>query len=645
MESSSSCLVSLTFTDLDTKKRRLEEIRAALKSEFFGIDRCIDAIIDSIQTWYLLPQVLTRPPIVGLWGMTGVGKTALVRSLVAHLGFTNRFLEVQMDGFSGSITNEVKTISGLLSSSGIDEGQQGIVLLDEFQRFRTVSDKGDDIKLERYPDVWMLLSDGRFPSDHKRLEQIIEYMDIVEYWDDESMYNTELERVKGDQPKPDYASKVSYRRKFALMRHEAREVKQMLRRPESVREIMTWDKIKVRGLIEERLKTQANQPYDYSKCLVFVSGNLDEAFRMSGNVEDCDTSADVFHQHTLKIGVPEIKVALSARFRPEQIARLGNNHVIYPSLSESAYMSLIKRTCNEYVRQAEVACGVRFIIDERVYREVYDNSVYPTQGTRPVFTSIHKLFGSPLSDGVLWALEIGTNNLTIDLDIPSSSLVFSGLGKQKNVKVDLEIRARRKSRSRDFNALVAVHEAGHAIVYGVLFKEAPVEVAINVASFKGGYNLYRDIFLSKQEVLNRIATSMGGIVAEELLFGQELRSTGCGSDVTKATTLASSYVRRYAMDGVEGTVARTMDNSFLEDVERTDPAVETIVKDQRSRAQSILTEYRQLLVDLSHKLLECPKLDSAALVAFVGNRIPGIKVPEEQDVTGDYAVRLDRARS
>ncbi len=636
--------ITLSFTDLDTKKRHLETIRTALKTEFFGIDRCIDSIIDSIQTWYLLPQVLTRPPIVGLWGMTGVGKTALVRSLVSHLGFGDRFLEVQMDGFSSSTSSEIKTISGLLARSGIQEKQQGIVLLDEFQRFRTVSDKGEDIKLERYPDVWMLLSDGRFPTDNQRLEQIVEYMDMEEYWEDNRTYDDAVELAKGsDQTDKQYLSKVKYKRRFNLIRHEAASIKHMLRRSESVKEIMGWDKNEVRALIEKHIKTSASDPFDYSKCLVFVSGNLDEAYKMADSVEDCDTSADVFHAYTLKIGVPEIKLALGVRFRPEQIARLGNNHVIYPSLSEAAYMSLIRRTCGDYMKETEKVCGIRFEVAESVYREIYENSVYPTQGTRPVFTSIHKLFGSPLSDAVLWALEIKTTDLSVALDIPASSLLFSSGNRKKRVKVDLDIRSRRKSRSADFNALVAVHEAGHAIVYAVLFKEAPVEVAINVASFKGGYNLYQDTFLCKQELLNRIATGMGGIIAEELVFGPELRSTGCGSDIAKATTMAAQYVRRYAMDGVQGLVASSPDSLCLEDVKRTDPAVETVIKEQREHAQTVLTEHRSLLLSLADELIRNQKMTSAAFVAFVGESIHGLRVSEERDVGVDYAARLSLA--
>ena len=75
-----------------------------LKSELFGLDVLIDRVIDSVRAWYLLPELIERPVIVCLWGLTGTGKTQLVRRLVQLLGFYDRFVEVQMDGFSWATT-------------------------------------------------------------------------------------------------------------------------------------------------------------------------------------------------------------------------------------------------------------------------------------------------------------------------------------------------------------------------------------------------------------------------------------------------------------------------------------------------------------------------------------------------------------
>jgi len=115
------------------KQRRaeLEVVKQELKTEFFGLDAIIDRIIDSVATWYLLPQAISYPVIINLWGLTGVGKTQLVRSLVKKLKYQDRFVEVQIDGFSIGSGFYQDSICSILQSSGIGEGETGILLLDE----------------------------------------------------------------------------------------------------------------------------------------------------------------------------------------------------------------------------------------------------------------------------------------------------------------------------------------------------------------------------------------------------------------------------------------------------------------------------------------------------------------------------------
>ena len=91
---------------------RLRQIAVELKAELFGIDEVIDRVIDAVRAWYVLPDIITRPVIVNLWGLTGTGKTQLTRSLAKKLGFYDRLIEVQMDGFSNGGGN---TISAMLS--------------------------------------------------------------------------------------------------------------------------------------------------------------------------------------------------------------------------------------------------------------------------------------------------------------------------------------------------------------------------------------------------------------------------------------------------------------------------------------------------------------------------------------------------
>ena len=67
--------------EFNSKKEVLENARMILKKEFIGIDKPIDAVIDNINSWFMLSNIQERPFIINLWGLTGVGKTSLITSL------------------------------------------------------------------------------------------------------------------------------------------------------------------------------------------------------------------------------------------------------------------------------------------------------------------------------------------------------------------------------------------------------------------------------------------------------------------------------------------------------------------------------------------------------------------------------------
>src|SRR6185369_10434758 len=108
-----------------------------------------------------------------------------------------RFIEVQMDGFShGSGYRTAGSVSGMLAESGIEEGEPGILVLDEFQRFRTVDGKGTDIKVERYQDVWALLSDGRLAPSLSFLGEIESTLAWSQYGEDERSDEEKAKKAK-----------------------------------------------------------------------------------------------------------------------------------------------------------------------------------------------------------------------------------------------------------------------------------------------------------------------------------------------------------------------------------------------------------------------------------------------------------------
>lgn len=620
---------------LDEKKRKLERIRAELKEDFFGIDQCIDAIIDSIKTWYLLPQIITRPLIVNLWGLTGVGKTALIRRLVAKLGMTDKYVEIEMDGKNRRGADAVYTVAEVLKKSSVEQGEPGIILLDEMQRFRTVDDANHEVGVERFADVWTLLSDGKFAPDYSGLKTLIEYFLIREYHSDGNNSFDDIADLFGE-PK----QTTSKPRKFNMWLEEAKHLKAAAKLKEPLRDIMTWDEDRIAKVVAQIIESkEVSKELDYTKCLIFIAGNLDEAYWMSEDSEDADADADVFRRLTSKIGIIEIKEALKKRFKPEQIARFGNNHVIYPALGKEAYQKLIRRTCQTYAAGAEATSGIKFNITESVYNEIYDNSVYPAQGTRPVFTSIHSLFGSPLSEAILWALENDHTQVNVELNGKKSVMIFSTGGQTKEVPVVLDLRKIKNSRTEDFSALVAVHEAGHALVYALRTGFAPAEIVANAVSFKGGYVFHEASQFSKGELLERIEIAVGGIAAETLVFGDHNRSAGCEGDLTTATLIASRYIRRLGMSSHSSLIKVSPEGLFNEDITKTNESVERMVNSALTDVKFLLGDNKQFLIDLSKKLMEVKRMTPVEFVEF-SKPYADIKLNDERDTSVAYAKML-----
>jgi len=619
------------------RSAHLALVAAELKTELFGIDEIIDRVIESIRAWYVLPHIIRRPVIVCLWGLTGTGKTQLTRSLAQKLGFYDRFVEVQMDGFSnGSSWRSADSISAMLRESGVVEGEPGMLVLDEFQRFRTINDKGDDLPVKRYQDVWQLLSDGRLPPSLSFLQELEASLAY-------SLYSQEREGEEEAKPAADGTPPKKLR--FALSPYQAQEFKECLKLKEPLQEIMTWTPQQLQERMLAFKASSESWETDYSRLLIIVSGNLDEMYEgMAQRVEDCDTDADIFHAMTKKLSMIDVKKALGERFKPEQIARLGNNHVIYPSLSQATYERLIRGTCDRYVDEMRTSAGLSFELHESVYTGIYANAVFPAQGTRPLFSSIHAILSAPLVNAVLWALEqdmpAGTT-LHVALDAAAQNLHVSvakdgGPGIAYPVPLDLnEVKQRA---SPDFRALLAVHEAGHGLAYARLFGHAPQEVKINVASFEGGYNSYvRMKAESRQSCLDRICVSLAGRAAEAMVFGEDACTTGSEGDLKKATALAARFVRHFGFGSrLSRTDVTDSTNEHLNtDVEPTNAEIEALLTQAYARARELLAADSALLLQIVDELLVHGQVGKERMAGLLG-----VGIAREERMLMPYAEQL-----
>lgn len=574
---------------IEQRKQTIETARTYLKSQFIGIDQIIDDLLDYIQVWYLMPEILTRPVIVNLWGMTGVGKTDLVRKLVKCLDYQDRFAEVELSNTDN--TSWENSVSKILENHGLADEKPSIVLFDEIQRFNTLDSDGTPIPQTKFMDFWELLSDGRLS---KKSKDDLDYY-LVNFMTRKKENNRK--RAKGEEiDETDENPFISL--------WEARELQKMLGLERSIDELTDLTEGQMVDLIiQAKTKKKIYEPIDYSKTLLIISGNLDEAFSMAGETSEADIDADIFHAFTKKITLVDIKNSLSRKFRPEQVARFGNIHLIYNSLRKKDFEQLIHKEVERVITDTKNRLGIALTIDKAIEDLIYRNGVFPVQGVRPVFSSIIDILEANLSKFFYNALMNGKTQIQVIYDETNAKIIAQIDTEKIEVPYVGRIDKIREGNVQDTVASISVHECGHAVAYMVLMGLAPLQLKSKVASsYAGGFTFPHQIHETKENLIKKIKIYLAGGIAEEIIFGKHHASVGRSHDREAATQFALDFVRRYGFDD-EFQATYTMDSyPYMMDKTITDTDVEKMMTRLVSETKELLSNHIILLKNLSIEL-------------------------------------------
>ncbi len=167
--------------------------------------------------------------------------------------------------------------------------------------------------------------------------------------------------------------------------------------------------------------------------------------------------------------------------------------------------------------------------------------------------------------------------------------------------------------------IVSYHEVGHAMVAALQSHSAPVQKITIVPRTSGalGFTMQAEdgdhTLMTRDELLNKIATFTGGRAAEEVVFGSV--TTGASNDIEQATKMARAMVTRYGMtDDFDMVALETLNNAYLGGdaslacSERTaadvDGRVVAIVKQEHEKAKKILREHREKLDEIAAYLYD-----------------------------------------
>ena len=175
--------------------------------------------------------------------------------------------------------------------------------------------------------------------------------------------------------------------------------------------------------------------------------------------------------------------------------------------------------------------------------------------------------------------------------------------------------------------ITAYHEAGHALVASVLPYADPVhKISIISRGRAAGYTLklpFEDRRMqSRKEFLDDIAVSLGGFVAEKMIFDDV--TTGASNDLQVLTALARNMVARYGMSDKMGPIAFAAsaqraifgegvenDQSSQVVVAEIDAEVKKIILAAHKKAENVLTKNRTALDAIAQKLVEVETLERA----------------------------------
>ena len=202
---------------------------------------------------------------------------------------------------------------------------------------------------------------------------------------------------------------------------------------------------------------------------------------------------------------------------------------------------------------------------------------------------------------------------------------------QKDIKrafIKVGIGAEKKSRiiSDKEKKITAYHEAGHAILFHVLPDVGPVYTVSIIPTGVGaaGYTMplpeKDEMFATKSRMLQDIMVSLGGRIAEEIIFGDI--TTGASSDIKKATKTARRMVTRYGMSDHVGVICYDDDDDEVfigkdlahakahsEEISgEIDKEVKNIIDDCYTKAKDIILQHEDVLHSCAQLLLEKEKI-------------------------------------
>jgi len=606
----------------------IDKMNKHLKKIFFGIDTVIDEVTDKMKPWYYVSESMMRPQIINLWGMTGTGKTSLIREISNYLKMD--IVQVDLGEFVGESSGNF----GLNFYEKYYDfgGKQSIIFIDEFHIARTIDESGGEIDRKGLRSMWHLLSDGVVylnsaigdggRDNDESKEELIDELDnmardyfrshnyVMKHKNDsfENDYEEEDMENRLDKERNNHKYFYSYyfkifSRILGISRNDFKK-----RLDKDFIGTIEWAKkyIEKNGGLQPKL--------DFSKSLIFISGNLDELYYNCDNF-DPDVDIDIIKKNAESITVSDVKQLLNSRFRLEQIGRLGNTHIIYPVLGKDIYEKIIRKDFNRIKKFYCKKMGLKLSFDKSVIDIIYKEGVYPAQGARSVLSTIGSCLEAVIVKFYMSYIEskISVKDIRVEYDFSKNIFVFN-VGKNKiNINFYPKLEELRIPSFNNRSIVSAVHEAGHVLssisCIGVIPNRASVFSTTNnqdgIVEILMVENIKEEV-INLQDMKRQIVCALSGYVAEKVFFGEDMITCGSSYDIENATKTAAEMVDK--MGYLIGDISRKTINNVGEKVfvRRTmddDAIIKSILNEAFSVSEELIKNNIGFIKSISEKMI------------------------------------------
>lgn len=668
----------------------LDSALVQLKREFVGLDDIIDQLGASVYAWYVTPEIITRPTIVSIWGMTGTGKTSVVKRLISLLYLD----DVRISFDCGECRDNNKSIStDIMDTFGKSEesdsgdrfsGSNSLVFMfDEFQYARTINESGEEEVAPSLRPIWSILDSGiiDITNDYnydfsslcdfidelvdasKSLPHIIIKDNHIESPDDVSAFLNIMffHYDRGPSIKTDNTEDQNKPLEVLTSRYLRTIIRRLNNKSDALgsrvaKELLSGEY--TIGQLAERLEdikklAASSRKLDCSKSLVFILGNLDEAYKDSSDISP-DIDADLFYDITSRVTTTDIKEALKERYRPEQIGRLGNNIIKYPTLSKDSFKRIIDLEIGRILDRFSEVDKIEVVFEQSMKDLLYSESVYPTQGVRPVLSSIDTLITPYLSKVVEHKGRSKSVSISVVGDIRDFRLprvdIRLKFDKSEEVIVEqkLELGKERCPENRKKRFICAVHEIGHAIMYSWCKGEVPDNI-VSVSTDHGGFcSTYDRRFAGeidcRRDVLDEVRISLGGYQAERVIYSNpDMWLLGSSSDIRSLWKELSGAVMDCGFDlplplshrDVEqnGSISDGLDckDVMVTNKSTGDGRILELIKEGMDYVWSVLSDEKELIKKAAIKLGEQGSMSGQEFSDFIrqyGNKLTPDKMKE-----------------